>query len=109
MELVDVERRINETCGFVGCPRKTAKCLDIVGKYGGRLAEKVYAHKQSNALTVWRNAHLLAMQRLLCHDIATVCPYDMYDVGLHMVRTPPPMRHTHLSAPASTCHWWVLV
>lgn len=65
------------------------QCVNIIEKYGAQLAAKVHEHKQTNALTLWKNTHLLAVQRLLCHDIASVCPSDMYDVGLHMVRAPP--------------------
>jgi hypothetical protein len=68
--------------------------VNIIEKYGAQLAAKVHEHKQTNALTLWKNAHLLAVQRLLCHDIATVCPSDMYDVGLHMVRALRPA-HPH--------------
>jgi hypothetical protein len=35
-------------------------------------------------VTTWPQSNLLAVQRLLCHDIAEVCQFEMYDLGLHM-------------------------
>jgi hypothetical protein len=79
------------------------QCVNIIEKYGAQLAAKVHEHMQTNALTLWKNAHLLAVQRLLCHDIATVCPSDMYDVGMHMVCALPALSYALPSYLACPC------
>jgi len=79
-----LELRINNTCNHAGCPKRTAKCRALLERRGPALAAKVAAYASGKELSAWPKSNLLAMQRILCHDLENVCPWDVYDVGLHM-------------------------
>eukprot|EP00242_Pyramimonas_sp_CCMP2087_P002217 CAMPEP_0198230410 /NCGR_PEP_ID=MMETSP1445-20131203/114649_1 /TAXON_ID=36898 /ORGANISM="Pyramimonas sp., Strain CCMP2087" /LENGTH=147 /DNA_ID=CAMNT_0043910947 /DNA_START=388 /DNA_END=831 /DNA_ORIENTATION=+ len=79
-----LELRVNNTCNHAGCPKRTAKCRTLLERQGPALAAKLGAHYSEKELSSWPPSNLLAVQRLLCHDLASVCAWQIYDVGLHM-------------------------
>mmetsp|Transcript_1147 Transcript_1147/g.1606 ORF Transcript_1147/g.1606 Transcript_1147/m.1606 type:complete len:143 (-) Transcript_1147:288-716(-) len=79
-----LERRVNETCNHVGCVKRTAKCKKVLDEFGPALAKRISSHAEETQLSAWPQSNLLAVQRILCLDLAQVCSWEMYDVGLHM-------------------------
>ncbi|KAK3277222.1 hypothetical protein CYMTET_14756 [Cymbomonas tetramitiformis] len=81
----DISYYVGSTCDHVGCAKKTAKCNKLLAKHSTALTARIRRYAQQTELVKWPQSNLLAVQRILCHDLAQVCPWDIYhDAGLHM-------------------------